>query len=320
VDIVFHFQTEDFLFNDYYGWGVDDICISGVEWHQSAVNGHWYTVTRADLWGETEERAQEYGGHLVTIRNQAENDWLVANLVTSEPAWIGYTDQAVEGTFVWASGETPGFEYWRAGQPDGGDWVVMAPGSGRWLDMPIVPERPGIVEVISDDCDGNSLPDLFEIIGEPGLDMNGDGVLDVCLPPNYCTATANSSGVPAVIGASGSPVVADDDLTLEAWALPLQQVGYFLMSTSTDFVPGFGGSSGNLCLGPPILRFNNPSGGGQVLNSGSTGTVAFTLDMGNLPQGTVFQPGDTWYFQLWFRDVMGGPTSNTTDGLEVLMR
>ena len=54
-----------------------------------------------------------------------------------------------------------------------------------------------------------------------------------------------------------------------------------------------------------------------MLNSGATGEVSFTLDLTDLPQGTVFIPGDTWYFQLWFRDVF---TSNTTDGIEVMFR
>ena len=50
--------------------------------------------------------------------------------------------------------------------------------------------------------------------------------------------------------------------------------------------------------------------------------MTFSPDLANLPQGVAFHPADTWYFQLWFRDVdpVTGPTSNTTDGIEVMFR
>ena len=65
-------------------------------------------------------------------------------------------------------------------------------------------------------------------------------------------------------------------------------------------------------LGSPIVRL---SLSGQVVNSGAAGMVELDLDLTSLPQGTVFQPGDTWYFQFWFRD---STTSNTSDGIEVM--
>ena len=49
------------------------------------------------------------------------------------------------------------------------------------------------------------------------------------------------------------------------------------------------------------------------------GEMVFGPDLTNLP-GIVLQPGDTLYFQLWFRDFTTGPTSNTTDGVEVMFR
>ncbi len=293
-------------------------------WIQSPVNGHWYRKIPPLDWHVAEYTvSQGWGGHLCTIRNQAENDWLRDTFVASQPIWIGYTDQSQEGVFEWSSGETPGFENWGTGQPDdagGADWAVMAPVSGAWRDEPNLPARPSVVEVISDDCDGNQLPDVYQIALDPSSDWNGDRVLDVCSSANYCTAATNSTGVPASIGCSGSPLIASNALTLEAWDLPLFEYAYFLMSMRTGFVPGFGGSSGNLCLGPPIVRLNDPADGGAFLNTGQTGMVDLTLDLVNLPQGIKAQPGDTWYFQLWYRDYTTGPTSNTTDGIEVMFR
>ena len=47
------------------------------------------------------------------------------------------------------------------------------------------------------------------------------------------------------------------------------------------------------------------------------GTIEFSPDLGNLPQGTSILPGDTWHFQLWFRDANPQITSNTSDAVAV---
>ncbi len=182
-----------------------------------------------------------------------------------------------------------------------------------------IPDYADIADGTSEDCDGDAQPDECQL-ENPANDWNGDGILDACVSANYCVATVNSTGVPGVIGAGGSPVVVENDFTLDAWDLPPYEFAYFLASESTAFVPGFGGSSGNLCLGAPQVRFNNSLFGGKVLNTGATGAVSFTLDLDNLPPGMTFDLGETWYFQLWYRDWDNGSTSNTTDGIEVLFR
>ena len=44
---------------------------------------------------------------------------------------------------------------------------------------------------------------------------------------------------------------------------------------------------------------------------------SFSPDLGDLPQGTVVSAGETWNFQLWYRDVNPTQTSNTSNGLAV---
>ena len=168
----------------------------------------------------------------------------------------------------------------------------------------------------STDCDGNGQADECEIAADPSLDWNGDGVLDSCSPPNYCQANANSSGQAGRMGVSGSPLVVDNSLILTAIFMPPNEFGYFLMSGTQGFVPLFGGSSGNLCLGGKILRFNKPPAG-QVLNTGPAGFAVLPVDLGVLPGGTVIASGEHWFFQMWFRDKA---TSNITDGLDILFR
>ena len=81
-----------------------------------------------------------------------------------------------------------------------------------------------------------------------------------------------------------------------------------------------GGSQGNLCLGGNIGRFVGP---GQVMDSGASGSFAMTVNLNAMPaptlSGTVaVQPGDTWNFQAWHRDSVGGmATSNFTDAVSV---
>ena len=135
---------------------------------------------------------------------------------------------------------------------------------------------------------------------------------------NYCTANANSTGVAASMGASGSSVVAQNDLVLEASDLPANSFGFFLVSQTQGFVANPGGSQGNLCLGGAIGRYVGP---GQIQNSGASGMISLPVDNQQVPQPTGFvsvSSGQTWNFQLWNRDAVGGSaTSNFTDGYEI---
>jgi hypothetical protein len=126
----------------------------------------------------------------------------------------------------------------------------------------------------------------------------------------YCDSEDNSSGSTATLAASGSDVVADNNLQLLMTDGPPNQFGYYLMSSLQGFVPLFSGSQGNFCLGAPFIRF---SALGQNTTAG--GEFAFQPDLTNLPQGALINPGETWNFQVWFRDINGN--SNTSDGLEI---
>lgn len=154
------------------------------------------------------------------------------------------------------------------------------------------------------DCDG-SLADMGALsaadCGQP-------------IGVNYCTATVNSSGQSASIHATGSEALADNSVTLVTTDMPANQVGFYLMSKTQGFVPLFNGSAGNLCLSGQILRLQGP----QPMHADSCGVMSFSLDTTDLPGNTVFQPGETWNFQLWFRDIVGGnSTTNTSDGVAI---
>lgn len=167
-----------------------------------------------------------------------------------------------------------------------------------------------------DDCDGDGTPDICQMI-EPSNDRNGDGVLDVCQQVGtvYCEpANPNSTGNAGRLGGLGSAALSAASLDLCSDRLPANEFGYLLASSAPGFVPNVAGSSGNLCLagGPDFGRFT-----GQVLSSGPAGIACVAIDLPTVPTAVgpkVLVPGDTWYFQFWYRD---GQTSNHTPGVRI---
>ena len=136
---------------------------------------------------------------------------------------------------------------------------------------------------------------------------------------SYCApAVANSTGAPAVISGSGSAVVHLNNFVLTSSNLPHSAAGYFLSSRTQGFDMNHAGSTGTLCLGTRFGRLV----GGVIASSGATGVVSVRADLAAMPQPTgavVVLPGETWSFQCWYRDAVGGvATSNFSDGLEVL--
>jgi len=135
---------------------------------------------------------------------------------------------------------------------------------------------------------------------------------------SYCgPAVPNSSGASGVIAATGSDEVARDCVTLSAAGLATNQFAMFLNSQTQGLVvpPG---SQGNLCLGGAIGRYRD-----DLQNTGASGAATLALDLSDTPTPTgsvAIQAGETWNYQLWFRDAAPGPTSNLTDGVSILFR
>ena len=119
------------------------------------------------------------------------------------------------------------------------------------------------------------------------------------------------------MGAFGSALVADNNLTLTASSLPPNQFGIFAVAPFQGFIPGAGGTSnGNLCLSGSIGRYVGP---GEILSSGALGEFELAIDLQAIPQGggtAGTSAGQTWNFQAWFRDQVG-LGSNFTDGISI---
>jgi hypothetical protein len=82
-------------------------------------NGHWYyTSTETATWQNAKIACANIAGgngHLVTITSAEENEFM---LVSEGAYWIGCTDEAVEGIWVWITGEPFIYTNWANGEPN----------------------------------------------------------------------------------------------------------------------------------------------------------------------------------------------------------
>ena len=133
-----------------------------IQWPISAGgNGNFYGITPTTMkWTEAEAFAVSLGGHLASIGDLNENQFLF-NTFFSGPnnvgiAWIGFNDVASEGTFVWSSGDPVTFTRWAPGEPNNGagnDYVNMLSGSvlpgspGAWNDSEDFEQFVGLYEL-----------------------------------------------------------------------------------------------------------------------------------------------------------------------------
>lgn len=111
-------------------------------------NGHTYLLSDALSWQEAQNQAVSSGGNLVTINDAAEQTWLAATF--TETAWIGYTDQTIEGTFQWISGETSTYTNWAASEPNNSnsnEHYAQIIAGGVWNDIRGDIPMAGIIEI-----------------------------------------------------------------------------------------------------------------------------------------------------------------------------
>ena len=109
-------------------------------------DGHTYYRLENSDWTTAEENAvRMLGGHLVTVDDAAEDQFLQSTF-GSVRLWLGLNDAATEGTFVYTSGASFVFSNWESGEPNGqGDEdYVMKYTNGPWNDVRDLADPPGI--------------------------------------------------------------------------------------------------------------------------------------------------------------------------------
>ena len=130
-------------------------------------NHHTYILLRPATWERSEQLAKKLGGHLATVRNQAEEDWIFKTFGryggTPRLLWVGLNDLEKKFHYSWASGESDSYTDWASGEPNnaglhGEDYVaIYYPGhsqQNQWNDWgsrsqdPINLPMDGVVEII----------------------------------------------------------------------------------------------------------------------------------------------------------------------------
>ena len=198
-----------------------------VMWKDNPISGKVVGLTYGTSgWNAAEAQAVAYGGHLVTIRSQAENTWLASEFI--QPfglAFIGFTDSApysVEGQWKWVSTEPTSFVGWAPGEPNNGqggeeqDYAIMwlAP-VGSWDDTYNSANWRSLIEVSQRPARSWSWPTAYATGARPvsgcAFDMDGDGDMDYASPDRDSGQISlwrnNGTGVFAgagVIGGAGS--------------------------------------------------------------------------------------------------------------------
>ena len=106
-------------------------------WVVNPANGHAYKRIRCESWDDANTQAVAEDAYLVSITDAAEQEWLLKTL-KPQHCWIGLTDYANEGEWVWASGEPVTFTNWAPYEPKDNDWgdedFVLIEHSGEWSD------------------------------------------------------------------------------------------------------------------------------------------------------------------------------------------
>ncbi len=129
-------------------------------------NHHSYLLLDTATWNDSEAEAVALGGHLATIRNQAEDDWVLHTFGSyggqQRLLWIGLSDIAKKFHFSWSSGESSSYTCWAPGEPNNAhgseDYVAIYypnyRNPGKWNDWHDRIKSPrglpmnGVVEIV----------------------------------------------------------------------------------------------------------------------------------------------------------------------------
>ena len=116
--------------------------IEGTVFIGSFEDSSYYYSENELIWSEAQAYAEQYGGNLISINSQGENDFITSKI--NSDVWIGLTDSIEEGVWGWSDGNEYNFSNWRSGEPNnsgngstcrphGEDYVLLTT-SGEWND------------------------------------------------------------------------------------------------------------------------------------------------------------------------------------------
>lgn len=174
--------------------GPSPVSAASQTWLFNSATGHYYSQVNGLTWANSEAFAVARGGHLVTINNQTEQDWLATNFPQAN-LWIGFNDRATEGTWVWSSGQSPSYTDWSPGEPN--DYRLVDPGG----------EDAAVMNWFTSGSQWNDISENYVCTPDPAIDCIPGGIIEVPRLPQTGTVgayslndTSASPGVQAIYG------------------------------------------------------------------------------------------------------------------------
>lgn len=128
-----------------------------------------------------------------------------------------------------------------------------------------------------------------------------------------CPAVLNSTGSIGRLRATGSLDSSANLVRLSASDLPAGQPTILVTGRLQIQLPFAGGGQGTLCVDGDLGRY-------PVQASNPSGAAVRDLDLTSIPTSdgpASALPGETWRFQLWYRDSNPALTSNFTEAVEL---
>ena len=181
-------------------------------------NGNTYQLTPSNLnWDQAQTYAESLGGRLVTIDDEAENQWLTSTF-GSEMYFIGANDVAVEGNFTWTDGSALNYSNWLPGEPNNWenreDHAVIDGQTGNWLDWDGQVNQRGIVEIPGQQNAGsislqNSVFEVDESTASVEFVIQRTGGSDGIVTVDYRTVEVSAAAGQDYVAQSGTATLAD---------------------------------------------------------------------------------------------------------------
>ena len=171
-------------------------------------------------WSQAQALAVSLGGNLVTINDAAEQQWVNDTFDQFGSFWLGLTDEASEGTWLWASGQEVTYTNWIAGEPNttSYDYAYMENGAGGWRDYSGTSTLRAVLEFDVAGIDGGGPGPFAQYV----LDVD---VMDL-LPPVVTGITQTPSGDPATQPVDFFQITFNEDLAAATVNVSNPLVGY----------------------------------------------------------------------------------------------
>ena len=125
-----------------------------------SLDGKFFKVfSESCTWHEAKTKCENMNGHLAVVTSAKENQFLISLLQANQvkQAWLGATDELMEGQWVWIDGSAPRFSDWhrwdgKNREPNDfrgvEDYMLLdaTKPDGHWCDVPDIAEgRPGFI-------------------------------------------------------------------------------------------------------------------------------------------------------------------------------